>query len=748
MLGGNKSHWLTKVGMTSCQQKKDLIAANDKKRSLTAWTAASVQTSLDYYFGGSQPNNKSKKQKHVSSFSSSSLDDPKRYISTVRNILSSKSSSAFGTCPICNNTNIPIHRLAAHASQCNGNEQKQQQRKVHSNTNIEDNPSIWLHHPSRTDIINEVDHSIARTTTLINSFASLDDPTIEDEEEDEESVTIKTIPTLPYTEPVPGLYVFENFVTVFEEEQILLQLDSNNSSNDIDTHNTIHNKDEKTTTTTSSSIKNLWKAATFNGKHYGQRWGVHCDLRTRQVLPEERSLPKFYSDFILPKLQNLRSGSCPSKISTILKGYEPNEMNAIDYRKSLGHSLSAHVDDRHLSKEVILNMSLAGDCYMKFTPVEKPNASLSSSLSKQNVATRVLLKRRCLQIMTGPTRYQYTHGIDHNDLMNERRVSLTIRESPITTEKLKKPMATISSFISTTRSREIAHEVATPNQNLPVLSNVVVTTKPYSLTSLSWIKPVFVEPICTPSPMVSIGEAIVNQVSPDVPPGLFIFPNFITEQQEEELLHQLDKTENIPQWSTEHHTGIHREKRWGVDHDLWSRKVREPIHVIPSWIESMIIHRLQLLRLQSEHNDRTKKENDIDGNFVATMQSFDPNDVNAIEYKRDNGHSLGAHIDDRQKHTEPIANLSLAGNCYMEYTLDPIKKKTSRNGKSKGVKPAKTNCTDASENVLKDIYRVFLPRRTLQILTGRARYDYRHGIHNADLSSERRISITLRESRS
>ena len=84
----------------------------------------------------------------------------------------------------------------------------------------------------------------------------------------------------------------------------------------------------------------------------------------------------------------------------------------------------------------------------------------------------------------------------------------------------------------------------------------------------------------------------------------------------------------------------------------------------------------------------------------------------------------------------------------MEYTLDPIKKKTSRNGKSKGVKLAKTNCTDASENVLKDIYRVFLPRRTLQILTGRARYHYRHGIHNADLSSERRISITLRESRS
>lgn len=56
------------------------------------------------------------------------------------------------------------------------------------------------------------------------------------------------------------------------------------------------------------------------------------------------------------------------------------------------------------------------------------------------------------------------------------------------------------------------------------------------------------------------------------------------------------------------------------------------------------------------------------------MRAFGPNDVNAIEYKRDNGHFLSAHIDDRRKHTEPIANLSLAGDCYMEYTLDPTKK--------------------------------------------------------------------------
>lgn len=64
---------------------------------------------------------------------------------------------------------------------------------------------------------------------------------------------------------------------------------------------------------------------------------------------------------------------------------------------------------------------------------------------------------------------------------------------------------------------------------------------------------------------------------------------------------------------------------------------------------------------------------------------------------------------------------------------------------AKSLKSKSTICSDEYEIDMKDIYRVHLPRRTLQILTGRVRYDYRHGIHNSDLSSERRISITLRE---
>ena len=39
---------------------------------------------------------------------------------------------------------------------------------------------------------------------------------------------------------------------------------------------------------------------------------------------------------------------------------------------------------------------------------------------------------------------------------------------------------------------------------------------------------------------------------------------------------------------------------------------------------------------------------------------------------------------------------------------------------------------------------MLLPRLALQIQSGTVRYDYRHSIANADLLSDRRVSITFR----
>ena len=204
---------------------------------------------------------------------------------------------------------------------------------------------------------------------------------------------------MPTSEPIPGLFVYEDFITEEEEAQILHCLDCEDPLQ--------------------------WKPATFNGKHFGKRWGVHCNLRDRRVDAPENPLPDFLQNIVLPKLRSLRP----------MTGCIPNEANAIDYRRQRGHWLKAHVDDRKLSKEPIANLSLAGDCYMTF----QNQAMHRNTAVKQQ---KVFLKRRCLQVLTSKARYDFSHAIAGLDLLSDRRVSITMRESPITVlTKSVKPIA-------------------------------------------------------------------------------------------------------------------------------------------------------------------------------------------------------------------------------------------------------------------------------------------------------------------
>ena len=118
-----------------------------------------------------------------------------------------------------------------------------------------------------------------------------------------------------------------------------------------------------------------------------------------------------------------------------MKGSIPNEANAISYERAKGHFLKSHVDDRQLSKEVIANLSLAGDCIMTFT-LEKRNKLMKHSrngdMRELPEQRKVLLRSRTLQVLTGSARYDYSHGIANQDLLSDRRISLTMRQSPLT----------------------------------------------------------------------------------------------------------------------------------------------------------------------------------------------------------------------------------------------------------------------------------------------------------------------------
>jgi len=201
---------------------------------------------------------------------------------------------------------------------------------------------------------------------------------------------VRSLQDIPFKEPLPGLFIFEEFISIEEELHILEAIKDNSDGP-------------------------KWKSCSFNGRHLGKRWGVHCNLQEKKVTCAEHDLPSFFHKIIFPKLLGLKP----------MKGIVPNESNAIEYRKSMNHYLVSHVDNRHLSKEPIANLSLAGSCLMKFTNVKNDVGFVQSEM-------KILLKARTLQIMTGKARYSYSHGIDKGDITDDRRVSLTMRESPLT----------------------------------------------------------------------------------------------------------------------------------------------------------------------------------------------------------------------------------------------------------------------------------------------------------------------------
>ncbi|KAJ7519104.1 hypothetical protein O6H91_20G022800 [Diphasiastrum complanatum] len=119
-------------------------------------------------------------------------------------------------------------------------------------------------------------------------------------------------------------------------------------------------------------LVNPWKLINFNGLYRGKAYGQLVDLRKRMIFPAVYEMPKFLTRII----QRME------RVVPTLDKFVPNETNAIDYTKDEGHYLKAHVDDR--------------------------------------------------QILTGDSRWNFTHSIKNKDLLDSRRVSLTFRKSDIT----------------------------------------------------------------------------------------------------------------------------------------------------------------------------------------------------------------------------------------------------------------------------------------------------------------------------
>jgi len=147
---------------------------------------------------------------------------------------------------------------------------------------------------------------------------------------------------------------------------------------------------------------------------------------------------------------------------SVLQGFRPNEANAIDYRRAEGHFLAPHCDvslrlhivcdrlprertclkgrgcrrqDRRLSGTVLVNLSLAGDARMRYTEDKaflRQRAQAAAGGAQPVVgppSVLVQLPRRSLQVQSGRVRYNFRHGIAREDLLAERRVSITFRQN-------------------------------------------------------------------------------------------------------------------------------------------------------------------------------------------------------------------------------------------------------------------------------------------------------------------------------
>ncbi|KAG2484637.1 hypothetical protein HYH03_016590 [Edaphochlamys debaryana] len=147
----------------------------------------------------------------------------------------------------------------------------------------------------------------------------------------------------------------------------------------------------------------------------GKRWGVLPDYHRRGVAPAVHPLP--------PLLQALAARM--REAVPPLKGFRPNEANALDYRRSRGSWLRPHVDDRFMSGEIIVNLSLLGAATMTLRRDGKAGRAAGPE------EARVLLPPRSLQVLSRSARWNYSHGIAVRDLRAERRISITFRHSAL-----------------------------------------------------------------------------------------------------------------------------------------------------------------------------------------------------------------------------------------------------------------------------------------------------------------------------
>ena len=198
--------------------------------------------------------------------------------------------------------------------------------------------------------------------------------------------------------------------------------------------------------------------------------------------------------------------------------------------------------------------------------------------------------------------------------------------------------------------------------------------------------------------------------------GLYQFENFITEGEAAGLIESFNTIHEV--WPDTYNAGQHRSFSWGVKADYSAKKNRKPN---PSAGELTTPDFLQPFIERICEPDRP---------WSCITANWRPNEGNVNCYVKSRGDFLRDHYDDRALSGPIVASLTLTGSCRLSF-------------KDFGRTATQPQVVAGTVTSL-SCHHVPLHALSLQLLTGKARYNYTHGCPNEDLGDKPRYVVVFR----
>ncbi|XP_038146303.1 alpha-ketoglutarate-dependent dioxygenase alkB homolog 4 isoform X2 [Cyprinodon tularosa] len=180
-------------------------------------------------------------------------------------------------------------------------------------------------------------------------------------------------------------------------------------------------------------------------------------------------------------------------------------------------------------------------------------------------------------------------------------------------------------------------------------------------------------------------------------PGVFLWEDFITEEEEKELVGHMDQDVWNPSQSGR------RKQDYGPKVNFKKRKVRlASFNGLPALSQKLV------LRMQQ----------------VPNLEDFQPVEQCNLDYHPQRGSAIDPHLDDSWLWGERLVTLNMLSDTVLTMSLEQGLPEQGLTGEV---------CV-----------AVRLPRRCLVVLYGEARHRWKHAIHREDIQ-ERRVCSTYRE---